>query len=332
MKEGLMSSVSSASSSNVAYYASQRNSLFNKLDSNQDGSLSEDEFVAGRPKDVSESQAAKYYSKLDTSGTASLTEDEFDQGTDQNQQSFGGIQSLLSGNAMAVLMLMSPQGGMQFSSDTGDSSGYGQQPSAADMYSSMDTDGDGSVSKVEFLAARPDDMSEDDATKVYDKIDTTGTGSITEEQFADSMKNMAAQRQGGMPLAPPPQDSSSGSSQSPDEVFDSLDTNKDGSVSEAEFLAGRPDDVTDDQASNLFDSIDTEGTGSITNDQFDSYVSNALGQDQTDTTAAGTDDGSLADLTDLAGAFSFDPSKGIGDLLTMLDSMSSDSASATEAA
>lgn len=293
-----MSSVSSASSSNVAYYASQRNSLFSKLDSDQDGTLSEDEFVAGRPKDVSSSQASKLYSKLDTSGTGALSEDDFDQGMDdQSRPSLGGIQSLLSGNAMAVLMLMSPQGGMQFNSDTtGSDSG---QPSAADMYSSMDTDGDGSVSQAEFLAARPDNMSEDDATKVYDSIDTTGTGSITEEQFADSMKNMAAQNQGGMPPAPPPLDSSSDSSQSPDDVFDSLDTNKDGSVSEAEFLAGRPDDVTDDQASDLFGSIDTEGIGSISKDQFDSYVSNALGQDQTDTTdtATATDDSSLTEFS-----------------------------------
>ena len=62
-----MTTISSASSS-ASYYASQR-SLFGKLDTDQNGKLSSDEFVAGRPKGVSESQASELYKKIDTSGT-----------------------------------------------------------------------------------------------------------------------------------------------------------------------------------------------------------------------------------------------------------------------
>lgn len=321
-----MSSVSSASSSNVAYYASQRNSLFNKLDSNQDGTLSEDEFASARPANVSESQAAKYYSRLGTSGTG----DESDDSTDQSNPGLGGIQSLLTGNAMAVLVLMSPQGGMPFGGDMGGGADYGR-PTAADMYSAMDADGDGSVSKDEFLAARPDNMSEDAATKVYDSIDTTGTGSITEDQFSDALKSLGGHHHGGMAPAAASQDSSSDSStdssDSADGTFDALDTNKDGIVSEDEFLAGHPEDVTDEQATDLFDSIDTQGTGSITKDQFEKYVSDALGTGQTDTAATDT-----TGLPDVTPDFSFDPSKGVNDLLTMLGPQSSDGAAATEAA
>jgi DNA segregation ATPase FtsK/SpoIIIE-like protein len=65
----------------------------------------------------------------------------------------------------------------------------GERPSAADLYTKMDSDKDGSVTKSEFVAARPEHASEEEATSFYNSIDTKGTGSITEQQLADSMKN-----------------------------------------------------------------------------------------------------------------------------------------------
>jgi Ca2+-binding EF-hand superfamily protein len=171
--------------------------MFTKLDADQNGSVTKDEFVSGRPKDVSEKKASELYSKIDTSGSGALTEDQFDEGTKSSKPSTS-LESLLSGDAMAVLILMSQQGGMtSFGSDTGSSVG---QPSVADLYAEMDANDDGSVTQAEFISTRPDDMSEDDAAAVYASIDTKSTGSITEDQLADSMKGP------GGAVGMPPQD------------------------------------------------------------------------------------------------------------------------------
>ncbi|KIL98406.1 hypothetical protein CCC_03689 [Paramagnetospirillum magnetotacticum MS-1] len=58
--------------------------LFSKLDSNNDGKLTEDEFVSGRPDNVSEDQAKQLYQKIaeKSGGDASsgLTQDQFSSG------------------------------------------------------------------------------------------------------------------------------------------------------------------------------------------------------------------------------------------------------------
>lgn len=295
-----MTSVSSASSS--AAYTSQK-SMFSKLDTDQNGSLTEDEFVSGRPKDVSKEQASALYARIDTGKTGALNEDQFDEAMPSNRPDTG-LQSLLSGDAMAVLMLMSQQGGMPFGGDT-QGAGNGQ-PSIADIYADMDADGDGKVTEAEFVAARPDDVSEDGAKGLFASIDTEGSGSITEEQFADSIK-----RHGGPQGGPPP---GGGDAASTDEIYDALDTNKDGVVSEEEFLAAHPADVTDEQAAALFKSIDTDNKGSIAKEQFSDFMNPS--DAASGTTAAAS---KAADLT-----------KGIDDLITMLESISAALQSATE--
>ncbi|HXV29642.1 MAG TPA: EF-hand domain-containing protein [Sinorhizobium sp.] len=233
--------VSVSSSSNAAFYPAQR-SVFSKLDTNSDGALSKDEFVAGRPKEVSEAQASSLYSRIDSEDAGSITEEQFNASMGPGG-SGSAAASPFSNDAMAVLMLMSPQGG---------------PPSVADIYADIDADGDGGVTEAEFVAARPDDVSEEDAAALFATIDTEGTGSITEEQFANSMPGPGGPPPGGMP----PQAMSS------EEAYDALDTNEDGVVSLDEFLAGRPEDVTEEQATALFESFDTEGTGSISEEQF----------------------------------------------------------------
>ena len=42
-----------------------------------------------------------------------------------------------------------------------------------------------------------------------------------------------------------------------------MDSNKDGTVTSAEFIASRPSDVSEEQAAKLFQSFDTTGTGSL---------------------------------------------------------------------
>jgi Ca2+-binding EF-hand superfamily protein len=309
MKEGCMSSISSASNANAQYYASQK-SLFSKLDSDQSGTLSQDEFVSGRPKNVSESQASSLYSKIDSSGSGAVSEDQFDQGMASDHKP-RGIEALVTADAMAVLMLMSQQGGQTFASDMDVPDGA---PSAADIYAGMDTDGDGSVTQAEFLSARPDDMSEDDATTLYNAIDTDATGSITEAQFSDAMKQQGAPT-GGAPAQGAGGGSGSSGDASSDGTFDVLDTNKDGVVSEDEYLAAHPEDVANEQAA-LLQSVDGQDARSTGEQQFSDFMNRS-------------GDASLQNFPAGMGA---NPSNGIDNLLSILESLSSGDEPAAEAA
>ena len=61
------------------------------------------------------------------------------------------------------------------------------QLSASAMYSTMDSDGDGSVSQSEFVALRPSDVTEEMANTLYASFDTDSSGSLTETEFATAM-------------------------------------------------------------------------------------------------------------------------------------------------
>ncbi|WP_245464159.1 EF-hand domain-containing protein [Rhizobium sp. NXC24] len=172
-----------------------------------------------------------------------------------------------------MLNLQSGASGDDSSSDSDDSSSStssatqqsaGPNGSQSDMISAMDTDGDGNISEAEFVAARPSDVSEDQATTLFKSFDTSNTGSLTEDQLASAM-------QSNEPPPPPP------SGETPDDseissMFTSMDTDGDGSVSEAEFVAARPSDVSEEQATTLFDSLDTTSSGSLTESQLESSM------------------------------------------------------------
>ena len=53
---------------------------------------------------------------------------------------------------------------------------------AAEMYSSMDTDGDSVVSAAEFAAARPKEVTADMANKLYSSMDANGDGTLTQTE------------------------------------------------------------------------------------------------------------------------------------------------------
>lgn len=112
---------------------------------------------------------------------------------------------------------------------SGGPSGSQKGPDAAELFSKLDSDGDGKVTRDEFVASRPDDVSEEDAGKFYDKIaeNSGGDGAkgLSQEQFTTGLQNAAPPAGGGgAPSGAPPAggggggSAGGGSSGSSDEV------------------------------------------------------------------------------------------------------------------
>ena len=136
-----------------------------------------------------------------------------------------------------------------------------QQDGGADMdVAQLDSDGDGYVSKAEFVAARPSDVSEDQAGTLFDSFDSEGSGSLSVDALTEAMSAQQSERAEGPPPPPPSDDDDLAS------LLSDLDTDGDRQVSKAEFVAGRPSDVSEEQAGTLFDSFDSEGSGSLSVD------------------------------------------------------------------
>ncbi|WP_334545716.1 EF-hand domain-containing protein [Rhizobium leguminosarum] len=136
-----------------------------------------------------------------------------------------------------------------------------QQDGGADMdVAQLDSDGDGYVSKAEFVAARPSDVSEDQAGTLFDSFDSEGSGSLSVDALTEAMSVQQSERAEGPPPPPPSDDDDLAS------LLSDLDTDGDGLVSKAEFVASRPSDVSEEQAGTLFDSFDSEGSGSLSVD------------------------------------------------------------------
>jgi Ca2+-binding EF-hand superfamily protein len=279
MLHGLGSSASSSTQSLA--------SLFKKLDTNADNSVDRTEFVAGRPDDVSEDQAGSLFDTLDSSGTGSLGQTDF---TSAFQQMSAGMHSVL------LQAQESQQNGQ---------GGPGGPPDPQKMFEDLDADGDGTVTRDEFVSGRPSGASEDQAGAFYDKIASAagadGTSGLTQDQLASGLK--AAGPPDGQSTADASGTSSvddqminqllslllsqtSGTTaaqqgQAPDssKMFEDLDSDGDGTVTRSEFVAGRPDAVGEDQAGDFYDKIASasgaDGSSGLTQDQLASGLQKA---------------------------------------------------------
>jgi Ca2+-binding EF-hand superfamily protein len=79
---GAAGSSADSSSADDSSDQSSVESVFKSLDANGDGKVSASEFVAGRPKDMSEADAQTLFKTLDTENTGMLNEGQFSQGVD----------------------------------------------------------------------------------------------------------------------------------------------------------------------------------------------------------------------------------------------------------
>ena len=170
-------------------------------------------------------------------------------------------QQLSEDAANSAEKLMSQLMSLTMNGLAGQSGSGEQQDGGADMdVAQLDSDGDGYVSKAEFVAARPSDVSEDQAGTLFDSFDSEGSGSLSVDALTEAMSAQQSERAEGPPPPPPSDDDDLAS------LLSDLDTDGDGQVSKAEFVAGRPSDVSEEQAGTLFDSFDSEGSGSLSVD------------------------------------------------------------------
>ncbi len=124
-------------------------------------------------------------SYLDTNGDGVVSADEAAAGAEsrrsqdptvESDNAATGVASQVTGGVMAMLLSGSDDGGFE------------DKPSAKDLFTAMDADGDGIVTETEFVAGRPEDMSEEDAATLFAELDTEGAGSLSESQFLTAME------------------------------------------------------------------------------------------------------------------------------------------------
>jgi len=109
------------------------------------------------------------------------------------------------------------------------------------VFKSGDQNGDGSISKDELgKLLSNSSQSNTTADDLMSALDANTDGSISKSESDAAIDKAGQQRHAqGPPPPPPPADSSSSSSDktSSNQIFDALDTNKDGTVSASELLA-----------------------------------------------------------------------------------------------
>lgn len=175
------------------------------------------------------------------------------------------------------------------------------------MFARLDGDGDGKVTQDEFSTAMEKRFGKTDATSaagrpdaatIFQQTDSDGDGAITATEFETAFKAMRAsgtgagggtqgpRGAGGPPPGPPPSGGQGGASAAEEagQVFDAMDTDKDGKVSAEELLAALKKKAEENDPSTdatgatgatpdfekLFAAIDTDGDGSVSKDELTS--------------------------------------------------------------
>lgn len=230
-----MSSISSVSSNSNAWNTQRtnmQNRMFAKVDTDSSGGVNANELQT-MLDDVSKhtgvsfgKTAQELLSAMDSSADGSLSSEELAQ----------GMQSIMP----------PPASTMDFAQSHGSGGG------SDDLFSKVDTDGDGSVSKTEMsdfvakMGKNPDASSDDK----FAKLDTDESGSLSQAEFEAGRPQGpkgAGGPQGAAPMGPPPggagKAEGTSASSSSTTNYDPLDTNQDGTVSEMERLAGALKDI-----------------------------------------------------------------------------------------
>jgi len=264
---------SSASRPDPAQMAKE---LFASTDSDGSGAITQEELttaLASKARDGGGPDAEELFAAMDSDGDGQVTEEEHESG-------LAALHRDLAQASMLTSMGMN-----------------GGQPSMADqLFTETDVDNDGSITKEELTAAiaaknkaTGGDM---DAEELFAALDADADGSITQEEHRAGLESMSA-GQAGAPMGgghrpPPPEESA-------EETFDAADTNEDGVVDLEELIAAVAEKNKATGAAvdpeKVFEAMDADTDGSVTQDEFSKGLE-AMRQSQG--SASSTSQGSLS--------------------------------------
>ena len=131
------------------------------------------------------------------------------------------------------------------------------------LFSLIDLDSDGSVTKTELQSLSDESSSVID--NFISKVDASDDQAITQQEFESALSKLlqemkSSSTENASTAAPPPPPKDSG------EMFSSLDSNSDGSLTVDELTAGGVPD-----AEKIFSEIDSNGDGMITLAESDAF-------------------------------------------------------------
>ncbi len=144
-------------------------------------------------------------------------------------------------------------------------SSIGSSMTAA-SYSPLDKNQDGVVDAQELEAAAQSGLLS--ASIVNDENGESSSDPSATDVFSGNLASMLLQMQQNTQSSSSTSGDGSSSESPMDQLFASLDTNQDGTISQDEFVAGRPKDMSQSDAEALFKSLDTQNAGSLAKDQF----------------------------------------------------------------
>jgi len=225
----MVSGISGFGSCSTATLSAMRQKMFNQIDSNGDGSIDKSELSALSGQKAS-SLVDEIFGTMDTDQDSLVSMIEFDATLAKLEQRMKSGDAGMSG--------MPPPPDKVFDTADANSDGYvtreeltavlGQK--GADVFSQVDTDGDGKISRTEdeaFRAKMEEQMGKGDAgmqamsgmplppDKVFDTADANGDGSVTRDELTAILGQKGA------------------------DVFSQVDTDGDGKISRAEDEAFR---------------------------------------------------------------------------------------------
>ncbi|WP_038368166.1 EF-hand domain-containing protein [Bosea sp. UNC402CLCol] len=144
---------------------------FDQIDSNSDGGISLDEFESAAPKGADSAKSEELFKKIDTDGDGSITKAESDAFKDKAKKADSLLQSFL---------FSLQAGGTQNAQAASDSDSDKDSKSAFDA---IDSDVNGGISKDEFSAAFKDSrLNSDQLNRLFSSLDKNGDGSVSQDE------------------------------------------------------------------------------------------------------------------------------------------------------
>jgi Ca2+-binding EF-hand superfamily protein len=174
--------------------------------------------------------ADEVFNKIDTDGNGSISKEELEKDQQARKEEFQTyLTSSRTGMSLLLFNLLHGAGesdddGIEAVIPTTGVKPPSIDPSLDEIFSKMDTDGDGVINREEFTSFKPDRAVPENAPpppeEVFNEIDTDGDGSVSQEEFTNFKPDRAGLQNDAFSV---------------DEIFNRIDINEDSTISRDEF-------------------------------------------------------------------------------------------------